>query len=579
MKKYDQIHETVLKDVIDLYNDISALSDTDLAALLKKHKNGGAIKSIARASNDLICVFPVLSSRNIGIDTQAMISKAIEKNCVAMLQMLFSAIQLTDATQAKDYIALFHSNINKSAKALDLDDVIQLADVIGISDSALQAGGKVDYAIVEQVRKDMKNLNFYMESNINSKSIAEGFSCKLDPNGQYIVEVETRQLKESASIDPDEDMSSWVNYRPNNALPVGADIGRTKRLEDEVVKLGGENAAYKHITANQNSIISSQRREIHAKDNMIDTLTRSRDSAKAELNAKRSQLNQIKGGYERGLNAKDSQIANLEREIGQLQKKYDDAERAVKQSTIDKNRMEIAKGANQMRKDSADFYSKQVLNTEYKKANELMPTLMVISFKSKIGDGYETVDSVVIGVKAKLYPMSSEDIITHVVAKAKDANWVQKFIKASTREISFFKDFLFAIDKAKIDALSLSKKGSANKMWKVLERRASKSKWNRLMAKATNDSTAITTLVMSQNEIDYIKKEFHIDISDVYNTRILMESYNLLGICIVDESLEIAKFMWDTGEDLWETVAFNNLERESNDNTYKKVVNLMTKVM
>ena len=99
------------------------------------------------------------------------------------------------------------------------------------------------------------------------------------------------------------------------------------------------------------------------------------------------------------------------------------------------------------------------------------------------------------------------------------------------------------------------------------------------MAKATNDSTAITTLVMSQNEVDYIKKEFHIDISDVYNTRILMESYNLLGISIVDESLEIAKFMWDTGEDLWETVAFNNLERESNDNTYKKVVNLMTKVM
>lgn len=565
MKKYDQIHETVLKDVIDLYNDISALSDTDLGEMLRKHKNSAGIKSIARASNDLICVFPVLSSRNISIDVQAMISKAIEKNCVAMLQMLFSANQLTDATQAKDYIALFHSNINKSAKALDLDDVIQLADMIGINDAAIQVGGKVDYAVVEQVRKDMKNLNFYMESNINSKSIAEGFSCKLDPDGQYVVEVATRQLKEAASMEPDyDDILNQNIHDPRDTI--------IANLNNRI------NTDYR--------LINTARREIQAKDSLIGLqqktigdLTRSRDSAKAELNAKRSQLNQIKGGYERGLNAKDSQIANLEREIGQLQKKYDDAERAVKQSTVDKNRMEIAKGANQMRKDSADFFSKQVLNTEYKKANELMPTLMVINFKSKVGDGYEIVDSVIIGVKAKLYPMSSEDIITHVVAKAKDANWVQKFIKASTREISFFKDFLFAIDKAKIDALSLSKKGSANKMWKVLERRASKSKWNRLMAKATNDSTAITTLVMSQNEIDYIKKEFHIDISDVYNTRILMESYNLLGICIVDESLEIAKFMWDTGEDLWETVAFNNLERESNDNTYKKVVNLMTKVM
>lgn len=565
MKKYDQIHETVLKDVIDLYNDISALSDTDLGEMLRKHKNSAGIKSIARASNDLICVFPVLSSRNISIDVQAMISKAIEKNCVAMLQMLFSANQLTDATQAKDYIALFHSNINKSAKALDLDDVIQLADMIGINDAAIQVGGKVDYAVVEQVRKDMKNLNFYMESNINSKSIAEGFSCKLDPDGQYVVEVATRQLKEAASMEPDYD-----DILNQNVSDPRDDIIRN--LNDRI------NKDYR--------LMNVARREIQAKDSIIASqnadianLTKRRDSAQAELDAKRTQLNKVKGETERGLRAKDSQIANLEREIGQLQKKYDDAERAVKQSTIEKNKMEIAKGANQMRKDSADFFSKQVLNTEYKKANELMPTLMVINFKSKVGDGYEIVDSVIIGVKAKLYPMSSEDIITHVVAKAKDANWVQKFIKASTREISFFKDFLFAIDKAKIDALSLSKKGSANKMWKVLERRASKSKWNRLMAKATNDSTAITTLVMSQNEIDYIKKEFHIDISDVYNTRILMESYNLLGICIVDESLEIAKFMWDTGEDLWETVAFSNLERESNDNTYKKVVNLMTKVM
>ena len=567
MKKYDQIHETVLKDVIDLYNDISALSDTDLGEMLRKHKNGGGIKSIARASNDLICVFPVLSSRNIGIDTQAMISKAIEKNCVAMLQMLFSANQLTDATQAKDYIALFHSNINKSAKALDLDDVIQLADMIGINDAAIQVGGKVDYGVVEQVRKDMKNLNFYMESNINSKSIAEGFSCKLDPDGQYVVEVATCQLKEAASsdgFDSDEILSYNVAADPRDEI--------IKNLNDRI------NMDYR--------LMNVARREIRAKDSIIASqnadianLTKRRDSAQAELDAKRSQLNKVKGETERGLRAKDSQIANLEREINQLQKKYDDAEKAVKQSTIEKNKMEIAKGANQMRKDSADFFSKQVLNTEYKKANELMPTLMVINFKSKVGDGYEIVDSVIIGVKAKLYPMSSEDIITHVVAKAKDANWIQKFIKASTREISFFKDFLFAIDKAKIDALSLSKKGSAYKMWKVLERRASKSKWNRLMAKKTNDSTAITTLVMSQNEIDYIKKEFHIDISDVYNSRILLESYNLLGICIVDESLEIAKFMWDTGEDLWETVAFSNLERESNDNTYKKVVNLMTKVM
>ena len=124
----------------------------------------------------------------------------------------------------------------------------------------------------------------------------------------------------------------------------------------------------------------------------------------------------------------------------------------------------------------------------------------------------------------------------------------------------------------------MSRKGSSNMMWKVLERRANKSKFNKLMARS-NDSTAITTIMVSQNEVDYMKKEYQVDISDIHTARTLLDQYNLIGLCIVDESLEIAKFLYDTGDDMWETISFSNLERESNDNTYKKVVNLMTKVM
>ena len=573
MKKYDQIHESVLKDVIDIYNDISSLSDENLLSMFKKHKNGGPIKSIARASNDLICVFPVLSSRNISIDSQAMVAKAIEKNCVSMLQMLFSANQLTSAEQAADYIKYFHTNINKSAKAIDLDDVIQLADMIGINDSAIQVGGKVDYAIVEQVRNDMRNLNFYMENNISDKSIAEGFSCNLDPDGKYFVTVETRQLLRESDED---DENGGVDFEAIYDRNTNGSSSVVDTLANHNVVLHNELINQQNINSNYRKTVEYQKRTIDAQNLDIEKLRNNFNNANEEVKSVRSQINKIKGETERGLRAKDSEIKTLERRLAKAEK---DAEAAKKDLATAEKKAESRRMRVQNRKDSADFYSKQVLNTEYKKANELMPTLMVVNFKAKVEGEVVDIDSVVIGVKAKLYPMSSEDIITHVVAKAKDANWVQKFIKASTREISFFKDFLFAIDKAKIDALSLSRKGSANKMWKVLERRAAKSKWNRLMAKATNDSTAITTLMMSQSEIDYIKKEFHIDIADTYNSRILLESYNLLGICIVDESLETAKFMWDTGEDMWETIAFANLERESNDNTYKKVVNLMTKHM
>jgi hypothetical protein len=57
-----------------------------------------------------------------------------------------------------------------------------------------------------------------------------------------------------------------------------------------------------------------------------------------------------------------------------------------------------------------------------------------------------------------------------------------------------------------------------------------------------------------------------------------MESYNLMCFVIVDEVNEYAKFLFDTGEDSFETLSFSSLERESSDSTYKKVVNLMTKM-
>lgn len=478
MKKFDQIHETVLKDAIDIFTGIrDIVSDDDgLEKLIAKHtgKKSTYIRSIANKSNDLICVFPVMSSRNIAIGNQAMVSKAIEKNLVAMLQMLFSAFQVADADDAFEYIKTFHTNINKSAKSFDIDDVITVSNLIdGMTESAFKVGAKVDMGIVEAVKQDLKRMNFVLESNISTRPISESFTCNIDPSGKYVVEV--KPYREDSTT------NTTNNYYG-----------------------GGGNDNRDHVE----------------------------DADKRD-------------------------------------KFYADWRKTA---------VDTSKALSQMDKDQVDFFKNQVLPTEYKKANELQPTLMVVNFKIKSGDRYIPIDSIVIGVKAKLYPIGSEDIITHLVSKTKDANWIQKFIKASTKEISFFKDFLFAIDKAKVDALSMSRKGSSNMMWKVLERRANKSKFNKLMARS-NDSTAITTIMVSQNEVDYMKKEYQVDISDIRTARTLLDQYNLIGLCIVDESLEIAKFLYDTGDDMWETISFSNLERESNDNTYKKVVNLMTKVM
>ena len=93
-----------------------------------------------------------------------------------------------------------------------------------------------------------------------------------------------------------------------------------------------------------------------------------------------------------------------------------------------------------------------------------------------------------------------------------------------------------------------------------------------------NDATAITTLAISQNEVEWLRKNENMDIMNPYTARSIMESFNLMGISIVDESVEVARFIFDTGDDDYESLTFSALERESSDSTYKKVVNLMTKM-
>lgn len=238
---------------------------------------------------------------------------------------------------------------------------------------------------------------------------------------------------------------------------------------------------------------------------------------------------------------------------------------------------QIAKNLSDFYKSDLDVDRNKIIDAEIKKANELAPTMMHINFIAKNAGGSSTVhSSAIVGVKAKLYVVDGEDIMNRLEIKHTDKNLMLRLVKVSSREIAFFKDFLFAIDRAKIDALAQSKRGSSHKMWRVLERRALKSKIRRSLSMA-NDATAISTLVITQEEVEYLKKTRYIDVENPRVICTIMDAYNLMGFVIVDEALEIAKFLYDDGEGEYEVITFNNLEREQRDNS-KKIVNLMSKM-
>lgn len=415
MNKFECLHETPIRAAIDL---IDIFKKTDVEDILDATKRSPyASSSIARIASNMTLVFPVMCSNTLHIDTCMMIMKAVERKCAVMLQILFSAYQVTDVKDAQEFISRFHSNIRMGNKAT-VDDFIALGDALSETTTL-----KVDKDIIGTLSKDFReNCYFVLEDDISPVSIEDRY------NG----------IKEAAAS----------NY----------DI-------------------------------------------------------------------------------KD-------------------------------------------RKEMSDYFKNQILPSDVKKANELAPLAMIVNFttvNSSTGRAVP-VENVVIGIKARFIPVDSDDIINHLLTKLEDKNFIIQLIRATTREISFFKDFVLAIDNAKIEALANSKRGSANPMWKVLERRAVMSRLNRFVGVRGNNANAITTLVVSQEEIDYVKKNHGKNFDSIKTINTLLDAYNLMGFAIADESLEVVKFKFDDGENFFETLAFSSLEKEASDNSYKKIVNLMTKL-
>ena len=236
-------------------------------------------------------------------------------------------------------------------------------------------------------------------------------------------------------------------------------------------------------------------------------------------------------------------------------------------------------------KDNTDFFTKQLLDSDVKKANELIPSLMIIRFN--VGDPNEAKDTsdrkipfevkeFIAGVKARLISVPSEEIIARVVANDRDRIDMKNLIRATTKEISFTKDFVMGIGQAKIDAKNNSKLSATNPIWRALQARSAKSSLKRLF-KTANTGAAITTLVVSQAEVNYIKNTYDVDLDNPVVARDFMEAYNLIALVIADEQAEIAKFLYD-GDDYYQMMTFGSLERETGDGSYKKVINLISKI-
>lgn len=316
-------------------------------------------------------------------------------------------------------------------------------------------------------------------------------------------------------------------------------------------------------------------------------------SVKIIKEARTSKDNKYNDGYNQGVydtnDSREERKFQYQKDKDAYQQKYREKQDSIQnklnqdkfdyQQDRDKERDAIdnLKMQQSATSDKNDYYKKMLIDTDVKKANEMQPTLVLVNYY--VNDNYKALNiaqQAVAGVKAKLYPIASVDIINRLITKHVDGDIILKLVKLSTREISVIKDFLLGADEAKMDALGSSKKNSGSKVFNALERRAGKNKVFKY-GRMDNAYKAITTLVITAEEAEEIKKNSNLDVSKPSSIIPIMTKLNLLHFVIVDTTSEAVAILTD-GDSKYEMYSFANLEREASDTNYKKVINLMTKV-
>lgn len=214
--------------------------------------------------------------------------------------------------------------------------------------------------------------------------------------------------------------------------------------------------------------------------------------------------------------------------------------------------------------------SKMSVSSDVKKANEDVPSLMVIKFRTQFSNA--TIHTAVIGVKAKLVYVSQADMIDRIVTKNNDNNGLLNFLRATTGEISMIKDFLFAINRAKMDVIST--KSTSSPIWKMLERRYLMSKKNWLTRNYNGSGTAIAVMVISSETETILSRDYGFK-CEPHKLLDIMEAYSVMGFVVADDVKERANILYDDNSNNFEIVSYSSLEKEDKTQ-YKKIINLIT---
>lgn len=484
------------------------------------NKSEYSYSSIAKAASKLIAVFPVLTSRTVSFDTARMTSKYIEQiSC----QFFMFALQQANISNAKDgiaYLRQFHQNLNMGDD--NTDAVI----------AAMQSW-------IDAYTKGTQESTTFADV-LNNEALSEAM---VDP-----FMMQSDDVKISAS-----DMRELMHVMQESA-----------------------NIQFYDTKLNPLSIDDYVVREFAGGDYRVTVSPYILNEAKLDRNKANNSYKENKEQHrheeEMDRNYTERYKADRKTEI-EYYKEYNRSREADRQYNDQKDKDTKEQNdrinANRMRTNTAFLKDQDI-----KKMNDAVPSILIVKFYQKNDNDISGVATeFLIGIKSKVVPITTAEILRRIMNDNKDGQKFLKFMRVITGELKA-SDVLLGLSRITDDVKSYKVKGARGDIWTLLQNRAVAAK-EQVRSGKHNDFSAITTVLISQQDADELYREENFDINDPKNAIHFMQSYNLMGFAIADDSNEVLHLLLDNGSKNFEDISYRMLERETQDSTYKKLINLM----
>jgi hypothetical protein len=481
------------------------------------NKSEYSYSSIAKAASKLIAVFPVLTSRTVSFDTARMASKYIEQiSC----QFFMFALQQANISNAKDgiaYLRQFHQNLNMGDDNTDA--------VIAAMQSWIDAYTKG--------KQESTTFADALNNEVLSEAMVDPFMMQSDD-----VKISASDMRELMHVMQE---SANIQFYDTKLNPLS--------IDDYVVRefAGGD------YRVTVSPYILNEAKANKRKANNSYNENKEQHRHEEEMN---KILNDRMKTYQKAQSERDKQDAENEK-----QQKEDQKSTSRDNDWRDANRMH----------NNTAFLKDQ----DIKKMNDALPSILIVKFYQK--NSNDAVSGVatefLIGIKSKVVPITTTEILRRIMNDNKDGQKFLKFMRVITGELKA-SDVLLGLSRITDDVKSYKVKGARGDIWTLLQNRAVAAK-EQVRSGKHNDFSAITTVLISQQDADELYREENFDINDPKNAIHFMQSYNLMGFAIADDSNEVLHLLLDNGSKNFEDISYRMLERETQDSTYKKLINLM----